>query len=283
MPRTPPPRKSKSPSPAAASTAAPASVLPRAVRPPFPYQLGKRHPRIDPRTLQFAAYLKPAKLPAAPAAIDYAGKLVSWGMMANDRIGDCTCAAAGHLIEQWTTYGQGPVVVPTDKQVIAAYAAITGYDPVTGAHDDGAVELDVLNYWRRKGIARNKIYGYAAVELHSHSQVQDSVFLFSNCYIGIALPLSAQSQSVWSVPPGGPTGDGTPGSWGGHAVPIVGYSVRDLTVVTWGATKHMTWQFLDTYCDEAYAVLGPQWINRATNTAPPGFDLAALEADLMQI
>jgi hypothetical protein len=80
-----------------------------------------------------------------------------------------------------------------------------------------------------------------------------------NCYIGLALPISAQNQDVWAVPPGGSAGEGSPGSWGGHAVPIVAYDSRGLTVITWGATKRMTWQFLDTYCDEAYALLSQDW------------------------
>jgi hypothetical protein len=44
----------------------------------------------------------------------------------------------------------------------------------------------------------------------------------------------------------------------------------------------MTWGFLDTYCDEAYAVLSQDWIDK-TNLAPNNFDLTALQADLQQI
>jgi hypothetical protein len=30
----------------------------------------------------------------------------TWAMMDNDQIGDCTCAAAGHLIMEWTAAAQ---------------------------------------------------------------------------------------------------------------------------------------------------------------------------------
>ena len=32
---------------------------------------------------------------------------------------------------------------------------------------------------------------------------------------------------------------GQPGSWGGHAVPVVAYDVRGITWVTWGALQPM--------------------------------------------
>jgi len=83
---------------------------------------------------------------------------------------------------------------------------------------------------------------------------------------------------VWVVPPGGPVGPGAPGSWGGHAVPVVAYDARTLTVITWGQRLSMTWGFFETYCDEAYAILDGDWLKN--NECPAGFDLATLEADL---
>ena len=59
-------------------------------------KLGKLAPVHDPRTLMLANYLTPDTLPAVPAKYYYAKniKASAWGMMNNDKIGDCTCAAA---------------------------------------------------------------------------------------------------------------------------------------------------------------------------------------------
>jgi hypothetical protein len=244
-------------------------------------KLGKWPARHDSRTLQLAKYT--AKVaPAPPAHDDWEKKVRHWPMMKNDVVGDCTCACAGHMIEQWTTYSQA-AFTPTDQQVIAAYSAITGYDPSTGNNDDGAAILDVLNYWRNTGVAGHKILAFTTLDPSSRMEVEDSVFLFGNCYLGVQLPVSAQYQTVWAVPPGGATGPGAAGSWGGHAIPVVAYDQRGLTVVTWGALKRMTWGFFYAYCDEAYAVLSQNWISHTTNLAASGFDLAALEKDLRQI
>jgi hypothetical protein len=249
---------------------------------PLKLKLGKLAVRHDPRTLMLASYVT-AALPTPPASFDLTSKVPSWGMMDNDQIGDCTCAAAGHLIMEWTANAKGKMARPIDKQIVAAYSAITGYNPATGANDNGAVELDVLNYWRQSGIGGHKIRSYMALEPSNHMHIMDSVYIFGGCYIGLQLPRSAQAQvrehQPWSVPPQGKTGDGAPGSWGGHAVPVVAYDARGVTVITWGAPQIMTWSFWEAYCEEAYAILSPDFLT-AKNANPQGFNLQQLLTDL---
>lgn len=253
---------------------------------PLKLKMGKAAARHDPRTLLLASYLT-GTLPTAPASFDLTTKVgASWGMMDNDQIGDCTCAAAGHLIMEWTANAGKKMVTPSDKQIVAAYSAITGYNPVTGANDNGANEIDVLNYWRQTGIASHKIGAYMALEPSNHNHIMDSVYIFEGCYIGLQLPVSAQAQTQnhqpWSVPPGGPVGNGKPGSWGGHAVPVVAYDARGVTVVTWGALQVMTWSFWDTYCDEGYAILSNDYLTGKKQT-PQGFGLKQLQEDLADL
>lgn len=224
-----------------------------------------------------AQYIKPEAVSFPPQA-NYASKVSGWPMMANDRLGDCTCAAAGHMIEAWTGNAKGAPAIVSDTDIVNAYSAVSGYNQTTGLNDNGANELDVLKYWRKTGIGGHKISAFLALEPTNHSHIKAAVYLFGGCYIGVALPLSAQDQDVWAVPAGGAKGKGEPGSWGGHAVPVVAYDALGLTVVTWGALKKMTWAFWKAYCDEAYAVLSKDFFNG--NVAPNKFDMAQLEADL---
>ncbi len=247
-------------------------------------KLGKRPARIDRRTLRLEQYLNPAQLPPLPDECSWADKIPAggWPMMANDQLGDCTCAAAGHMIEAWTA-NTGQPFTPADADIVAAYSAVSGYNPQTGANDDGAVELDVLNYWRQHGIAGHPIAAYVAIDPRNVDHVRAAIYLFGGIYIGLSLPLSAQNQRVWSVPFFGAWGHGSPGSWGGHAVPNLAYDANGMTCVTWGALMRMTWAFFHTYCDEAYAVLSADWINQQAGKSPAGFDLATLEADLNEV
>jgi len=243
-------------------------------------RLGKHPARRDPRTLQLANYLKVDSLTVPLAEVDYGKQLPpNVGMMGNDKIGDCTCAAAGHAIQEWSEVGGKALITIPDSAVLAAYEAISGYDPKDPNTDHGANELDVLNYWRKIGIGGYQIDAYVGLEPHNPDHIKDAIEIFGNCYIGLALPVSAQTQLVWTVPPGGPIGHGAPGSWGGHAVIVVGYDARTLTVVTWGKLQQMTWQFWDNYCDEAYALLCTQlWTKNPVN-----LDVAALMADLQAV
>jgi len=100
-------------------------------------------------------------------------------------------------------------------------------------------------------------------------------------YIGLLLPRSAQWQrDEWTLSSGA---DARPGSWGGHAVNLIDYTRgKGPVCVTWGRLLPMTWQFFEAYCDEAYAVLSPDWATQKQK-APSGFDVAQLERDLAAI
>jgi len=115
------------------------------------------------------------------------------------------------------------------------------------------------------------------VSVRDPKLVRAGAYLFGGLYLGLALPVTAQTQDTWDWT-GTLSGDAAPGSWGGHAVDVVAYDDAALTIVTWGALKKMTWAFFDRYCDEAYAILSNDYLD--AGRAPSGFDLNALKQDL---
>jgi len=244
-------------------------------------RLGRRHAVHDKRTLQLAKYLDHARESTAPKVVDFT-KSATFSMYKNDELGDCTCASAGNMIRSWTAEGKHAQASVSDDAVVTAYERVSGYRPGEPETDQGAIELTVLKYWRKKGIGGHKIAAFAAVEIGSKALVREACWLFTGLYAGVALPVSAQSQAVWEVPPGGATGAGAKGSWGGHAVPILGVDDRGLTVVTWGATKRVSWAFFAAYFDEAYACLSNDFLDWA-NVGPSGFNLAELRRDLASL
>jgi hypothetical protein len=123
--------------------------------------LGKLPVRTDVRTLSLGRYVDPGLLPPPPAAFDETTGIDTWPMYANDRIGDCTTAAAAHMIEAWTAAGRGQAVELPEVAVLDAFEHVKRTDPVTG--EEGAVELEVLRYWRKTGIGGHRIGAYARV------------------------------------------------------------------------------------------------------------------------
>jgi len=131
-------------------------------------RLGKLPARLDVRTLSLARYVDRAQLPTPPVELDLTENVPEWPLYANDRIGDCTTAAAGHMIEAWTAAGRGHAVEISERSVLAAFDRVKIVDPATG--EEGAVELDVLGDWRKHGIGRHRIGAFARVSTHRYCE-----------------------------------------------------------------------------------------------------------------
>lgn len=245
-------------------------------------KLGKHPARQDPRTLHFHNYIDEKKLPEAPAEHIWGKRIPNhrWHIMLNKKIENCTVAAAGHLIMEWTADNNRPIV-PTDKNILNAYRDITGYDPKTKEHDDGAETLQALKHWRKKGIAGHKVMVYLQLNHKNHNHIKHACYMFGGCYAGFQLPKNAWGQDKWRITPAGLKGRGKFGSWGGHCVAIIGFDKEGLICVTWGHTKKMTWAFWDAYCEEAFAIISPDFAKK--RGSPSGFNLNTLLVDLKKV
>jgi hypothetical protein len=217
------------------------------------FKLGKAAAKKDKRNLKFAALLKAA--PAPPDAYDFdsthAG--IPTPMFANDTYGDCVIAGRAHQTLRFEDIEQGSVLMITDKDVIKEYFK------ETGGPDTGLVVLDSLKLWRQKGwkVSKNtyKIKAFAEVRYDDHLEVRQVIFSDVGIGLGVQLPKSAQGQiqtgQPWTVTTGP---DSKPGSWGGHYVYVPGYTPDGPVCVTWGRKQQMSWDWLDKYCDESYAI-----------------------------
>jgi hypothetical protein len=236
-------------------------------------RLGKLAPKFDPRTLRLARYVQKRKLPKIPQTHTLSKRTRAafphLGMMRNDTLGDCTCAALGHSFQAWSVYGGKPWR-PTDEEIVAAY------DRVNHGVDEGAFMLDVLNMARREGIGGNRIYAFVAIDPQDHDQVRTAHFLFGGVYFGAALPVTAQDQQVWDV---SSAAGSEPGSWGGHCMNVLDTGKKELQVATWGELQRLTWAWWDRYVDEAYVILEEDFVG-SDRRSPQGISLVALAEDL---
>jgi hypothetical protein len=144
--------------------------------------------------------------------------------------------------------------------VISDDDVITEYLDETGGVDSGLVVLESLKLWRTRGWnaagSNYKIEAFTELDRSARREVKQAIVLDVGVGLGVSLPLSAQDQfqsgKPWDVV-SGPTG--TVNSWGGHYVPVPGYTTRGPVCVTWGRKHQMTWAFFAKYCDEAYAII----------------------------
>lgn len=234
----------------------------------------------DPRSFKVTDYLSIPQL-QIPDAHDWTTvKKNKWDVFGNDSIRNCTCAAAGHMIECWSANASTAFEI-SEEAILNTYITLSKYDPITKKNDDGVYMIDALRYWRKNGIDQHRIRVFATVPQDRREIVKASIYLFGGIYVGLQLPNSIEHQKIWAVKPGELTGDNEPGSWGGHAVAILAYDEEYLTCITFGGKQKMTWDFWETYNDEAYAIITQDFMKGDKN--PLGLNLAAMEEDLMRL
>lgn len=186
------------------------------------------------------------------------------------------------MIQTWTA-DAGNMVVPSDNDILTAYEAVGGYVPGNPSTDNGAVISDVLSYWQKTGIANHKISAYAEIGSNNHTLIRQAIDIFGSVDIGVQLPLAAQKMGNYWYMMGATslTGDFAPGSWGGHSIPLVAYNDWSYICVSWGQLIRISLKFLESYCDERWTCLTPDWFEGTKSVS--GFDLVQMEADLASI
>lgn len=243
-----------------------------------PGRLGRTPNAGRPRIRLTATHKPPAYTP--PATLDRysaipAGTL---GMDGNDSVGDCTCADVDHEVKAAQVAAGNPEVASTAAEVLAAYSAITGYNPADPSTDQGAEMQSVRDYWRSTGFRLggqvHKVLLFAELDIVDTSVAQWALDQLGAVGVGVNLPASAQQQFAAGQPWDVVADDG--GIDGGHAVALVGYDSTGPVFATWGAVQHATWAWWARYVEEAWVVLTEDFVNAHTGDDPLGGTLYQL-------
>lgn len=243
-------------------------------------KLGKLPAQSDRLSIRLADYM--GDIPAPPPNFGHQALVPDWRMLANDIYGCCVFSGAGHEHELLSAEGGKPALF-TDANVLAAYSAVTGFDPAIPGTDHGTVVIDALNYRRATGMTDSaggihKVEAFAKISPDPDAIAQ-AAWLFSAVGVGIQMPASAMRQFnkglPWTLPPGySPI-------QGGHYVPIIGRTDTFLVCVSWGRLQLISPDFMAKYCDEAYAIFCPEFFTNGKS--PEGFDAPALQADMSKM
>jgi len=233
-----------------------------------------------------SALLAGVTLPPIPASKDWTtGMPANLGMMLNDTLGDCTCAAVYHAKQVWTA-NLGTMVTEPDADVEMLYEQACGYDPSQGGEGAGGNEQTVLTYLTQTGAptgpdgaTREKLAAFVEVDPRNLDDVKRTILACGVAYIGFNVPQSlmppnAPPPAVWTVDPNNSQ------SIGGHAVVLAGYSADGAKVISWGQYYTMTWPFFSKFVDEVYALASFDWFSGNNNLDPLGTTLADLEAQM---
>lgn len=246
-------------------------------------KLGRLAPDYNVDRLWVEDYYHTDSLPVPPVCVDRMSRVSTWPMYDNDKYGDCTVAAAAHLFGATSTYAKGVEATFNETQIVATYEGVCpGFDPVTDANDNGAVMSNVLAYLRSTGMGGHKATAYAQLRHTDIDSLKLALYLFGSVYIGVNLPASAEAQFAQGLPWTYQRGSRI---LGGHCVDIQKIDPRypnPYSVITWGGAVRVAQTWMDTYLEEAWVVVTPDWLQSNLHTID-GLDITALEADMNAI
>jgi hypothetical protein len=206
----------------------------------------------------------------------------SLGMMLNDTLGDCTCAAFYHALQVWSFNANPPLVTEPDQDVEELYILACGYNPKMSGEGPGGNEQHVLTYLLRQGApvgaqgqSRQTIAAFVEVDPRNIDDVKRAIVDCGVAYIGFnvpqyLMPQNAPPPAVWKIQ------SSDTNIVGGHAVVLAGYSGEGARLISWGQFYTMTWEFFAKYVDEVYAIADQTWVEKK-GTSPAGLTLAQLK------
>jgi hypothetical protein len=254
----------------------------------MPGMLG-RLPRTFRPMLPFSAMLGRGDLPSIPDRTGYMDNVQWRGPMYNDRIGDCTCAAKGHILEVATKVSRAWQFTDPDKFILQLYEEATGYrpddpnNPQSNATDNGANMQDLTNYIIQVGIPiapisgrdRHKYLGGVEVDHRNLDHVARCIYVFGHCDMGFEVPdyIMQQGSTTWdyqsgqrySIDGGHDTG------WFDYeldksSLTAGQYAIKALHGCSWGQSFTVTAAFWHQFVDEAYGYADPSWLDTTGHT-----------------
>jgi len=167
----------------------------------------------------------------------------------NDKLGDCTIAGADHCTAAWNVIYSLDLPRLSDSQLEQTYFRL-GHN-----QDLGLPEQTVVAAWKRESAPTWFGYQLTGGAQVANSSIKQVIATKGVAYLGVALPSVAEQQFAdeqpWSVVPGATIA-------GGHCVVGVGYDSQYLTVVTWGKTQKVTWDWWQTYGFECWSLTVPK-------------------------
>lgn len=239
---------------------------------PRPFGLLGCLPGKIPVGLCHLTYYVAGDLPKAPAKVDVP-EFGDWGMLGNDRYGDCGIAGLEHGFEVDQT------ITHESEREISAAEAIEYYLDYTNGIDSGVVLADYLAHVREHGYYERTVSAYAPIAVHDIPTLQTAVWLYGFAYCGITVTADMQKAFGERAPWDSQACSGA--IVGGHCVPIVGYDDHFLYVITWGGVQAITYSAWHGISTESWAVITGEF--EARHGDGRGVSITALKNDLNKL
>ena len=191
--------------------------------------------------------------------------------------GDCAIAEPCHDEMEAARNAGRPIPPFSIETAIKQYGELSGYDPVTGANDNGLNIQDVIEHRQKVGLyddngVRYKIGQAANLTPGNVSELWECAWLFENVDLGVVLSEAQETQFNERAQPTWEYVSGSP-EIGGHAVPVVG----KLGLLSWAEDVYWGVPFIQHQMDEGVCYVDNERYNQRTGETAEGFDEQDLE------
>jgi hypothetical protein len=250
-------------------------------------KLGRLPRAFDPRIPHLSAAIAGKLQAPPPAAVDHTKHATAklphdLGMMLNNKLLNCTCAAYYHARQVWSFQTTGAAATVPNSDVELLYEQACGFKPAAGGEGPGGVAQHVLRFLHNDGAPlgggkhRERILAYLEVDPRHIDDVKRTIADCGVAYVGLNIPQNVvpkerEVPALWTVDPKKQK------IVEGHAVVLPGYDAEGAIVISWGRSYKMTWEFFSKYVDEVYAIADRAWVDAKKQT-PGGLSVPELEA-----
>lgn len=245
--------------------------------------LGKRAAQPWLVQMEFGDYASTRKLATPPTEFGHENLVTDWGVLGNQLAGCCAFSGSAHETMLWTAEA-GAMAQFTDDSVLAEYGALTGYDPQTGADDNGTNVVELLSYRRKSGLAdvsgkRHKIGAYVKLKPGNLTELRYASYYFDGVGIGVQFPEQWMDafnagRFVWDQVD-------DPNYVGGHYISDVAWRNNAPVIITWGQPVELTPAGYEQNADEVYAYLSLEKMINGVDLQ--GLNVAAMQDDIKQL
>ena len=251
------------------------------------------------------------KLPARPGAVSFAlesyvdlpavrvppvfGHVVNedYGMLGNDKAGDCVECNIAHQIMIDAAATHRPVPKFTPASVLSVYSGWTGYNPAVppsgldeeNPTDQGTDMADAAKRHRNVGFpdADGLLHyskAYAALPVGNWDTLIKAIYLFGSVGIGMNLQKAQMTQFDAHLPW---RHDANSHSLGGHCITGCGLNSRGyLVCISWGRTTAVGRDVIEQQMDEGIVTFSREYL-MATGKSPELFDENTLDTHLASL
>lgn len=253
-------------------------------------QLGHAAPHTP--KLDLADYVAAGAEP--PPAVHRSHLSFPFGILANDRLGNCGEAMVIHAIEAFHLSAHTTPPPFVDQDAIKLYSDVMGYVPGDPSTDQGTDNHKLVDFWKNTGVTcaaevaantpvlPHKIAGSLFVDPKDTRLTRIAIWEFVVMFRAIGLPITAQGKHEWKLVDPSLQGPAGVGSWGYHDIPYLSYDQKRIRNVSWGQELLVDWDFDLAYADSGFVVVSRDMLNRR-GMSPSGVNWTALLADLAKL